>query len=543
MENGEKARPSKAARIGLVVGAAVICVLLVVVARLLTWWKAYSVPDPTGQIVPQRATQSSAEPSEGASEESSVSDDVAQWYVEWVGRQSQIGVAPQYQVSSVDVREATQLPGISSQYGESAGDSGEKSNDSSGEESVGQSTGKNDDLYVRIDATVYPRFSSLERISENGAPDCQTYRMESGINESCVFRLEPQTDGYRIARVMPPIIYERAAHPEQFEKTDPDPTAPVLDGNNGYRLTKEKLEVTYDAGVTWREVPDGVARVVGAVNANTELWLEPTSYIITPDFTAFVGYDDDSHAAQLLYSWDSGATWLTSTLGTGEQAPSYVSVAGDRIAVAHGYGRALGSTGYVMVASTLTELRGEGGSADGGGAGADGSAEADGSDGTSGTEADGGAGTEGGASAVWRSVPLYMQYPSNLTTMGWTDDTTVFVGQSGSLHISQDSGATWRELPLPKEPSSGSGGSSADGSGNNRTDSQGSAGDLDYNPFDTPTRVWVQDGVTYVFIGQGDDADYAPDGEIKEAVFAYDAASDSFTFIDEQTAPGPTSAG
>lgn len=74
-------------------------------------------------------------------------------------------------------------------------------------------------------------------------------------------------------------------------------------------------------------------------------------YVITPQFTAFVGYDEGTHTAQLLYSWDAGSTWLTSALGHGVQAPSYISVVGDRIGVAYGYGDTLGSVGYAMVAA------------------------------------------------------------------------------------------------------------------------------------------------------------------------------------------------
>lgn len=440
------------ARLVSTVCAVVACLLAGVGVRLMTWWHDFKMPSMAGQVVAR------------VSEDSPVSDDVAQWYGRWMGRLREIGVAPQYQLSSVQVGEVRQLPGISAEYDDSAGRN----------------------IYVQLDATVRPRFAWLERVS--GLHGCQMAGSGSKINESCVFELEPQEDGYRIVRVMEPIAYQWVADPEQFEKSEPDPTDAVLDGENGYRLSMDALEVTYDGGATWHEVPDGVARIVGDVNANTELWLETTSYVIAPDFTAFVGYDDASHQAQLVYSWDAGSTWLTSPLGTGMQAASYVSVAGDCIGVAYGYDAALGSVGYAMVSSTLSDLRADGASA-----------------------------------SAWRKVPMYMQYPSNLTMMGWTDDATVFVGQAGSLHVSSDGGATWRKVALPKEP--------------------GLADRLGFDPFDVPVRVWVQDGTTYLAIGQGDDADYAPDGTIVEAVFSYDAASDAFAFVREQAAPVAVSAG
>ena len=168
------------------------------------------------------------------------------------------------------------------------------------------------------------------------------------------------------------------------------------------------------------------------------------------------------------------------------QAPSYISVVGDRIGVAYGYGDTLGSVGYAMVAGTLPELRAD-------------------------------------AEAVWRQIPMYMQYPSDLTMAGWVNDTTVIVGPPGSLHVSPASGATWRELGIPKEP--------------------GLEGKLGHYPFDTPTHVWVEDGTAYLAMGQGEDADYAPNGTVVEAVFSYDPATDACTFIRQQPAPTPMPAG
>lgn len=434
----------------IIVCAVVFAVLVAIGVRLGTWWHAYTVPSMTGQTIAR------------ASSDSTVTDDVSQWYSQWMGRQKEIGVAPQYQLRSVHVRDVQRLPGVASRYDES--------------------DGRN--IYVQLDATVWARFASMQRVTD--VPGCQTYGVESGINESCVFELEPQRDGYRIAQVMEPIAYQRLAHPEEFEKTEPDPTAPVLDGHNGYRLSQERLEVTYDGGTTWHEVPDGVERIVGGINANTTLWLEPSMYVITPRFTAFVGYDDGAHTAELIYSWDAGSTWLTSVVGTGVQAPSYISVVGDTMVAAYGYGVAAGSVGYAMAASTLSALRAH-------------------------------------AEGVWRNVPMFMQYPSNLTIAGLVDDTTVLVGQTGSLHVSSDSGVTWRALGIPKEP--------------------GLEDKLGYYPFDTPTRVWTENGTSYLAIGQGDDADYTLDGAIMEAVFSYDPAGDTFAFVRERPAPAPTLAG
>ncbi|ETJ42292.1 Oxidoreductase [human gut metagenome] len=42
---------------------------------------------------------------------------------------------------------------------------------------------------------------------------------------------------------------------------------------------------------------------------------------------------------------------------------------------------------------------------------------------------------------------------------------------------------------------------------------------------DTPVAAQAVDGVIEVVIGQGEDADYAEDGEIQEAGFAYDPSA------------------
>ena len=46
------------------------------------------------------------------SADSSVTDDVSQWYSQWKGRRQEIGVAPQYQLRSVRIRTVQRLPNI-----------------------------------------------------------------------------------------------------------------------------------------------------------------------------------------------------------------------------------------------------------------------------------------------------------------------------------------------------------------------------------------------------------------------------------------------
>lgn len=389
------------------------------------------------------------------SSDSKVSDDVSRWYMQLVGGQTGLLVAPQYQLSSVKVADAKQLEKVPN----------------------------NNYLFVQLDILMRPRFASVTSLAEQQG--CEEISGSSTNNMTCVFELEPKQNEYHVLQVMTYSDYWSMADPPK-----PKPTAPVLNGKNGYRVSTEKLEVTYDAGKTWVAVPDGVQRVLGDMNASTELWLEPSSYVITPQFTAFVGTernsDGDGDDAELIYSWDSGKTWLTSRFGRGINAPTFISVVGDRIGVAYSFDAALTARGYVMVASTLTQLRAD-------------------------------------PQHAWQKIPQYTQYPTDLALAGWLNDTTVFVGKTDTLYMSADTGATWQKIAVPQEP--------------------GLEKKLGFYPFDTPTRMWQENGKYYLAVGQGSDADYARDGKIMEAVFSYNASDNSFTFVKEQPEPAPTSAG
>ena len=63
-----------------------------------------------------------------------------------------------------------------------------------------------------------------------------------------------------------------------------------------------ELFVTYDAGESFVEVPDGYEKVCGKPNGGYDERLEDGSYLISPDFTAFLGFD--SEGTVLIYSED-----------------------------------------------------------------------------------------------------------------------------------------------------------------------------------------------------------------------------------------------
>ena len=93
-QSQETARGNGFHRVRAIIIACVVVIGLLagVAVRLSTWWHAYRVPSMTGQTIAR------------VSADSSVTDDVSQWYSQWKGRRQEIGVAPQYQLSSVRIR-------------------------------------------------------------------------------------------------------------------------------------------------------------------------------------------------------------------------------------------------------------------------------------------------------------------------------------------------------------------------------------------------------------------------------------------------------
>lgn len=104
------------------------------------------------------------------------------------------------------------------------------------------------------------------------------------------------------------------SQPETPEIRDPGPpplqsvdeTAPV-----GYSLQQDQLQITYNKGAKWIQVPVEKENLFQGEYSGSEDELIPDSYILTEDLAAFLYARDYSvdKSVQLLFSKDKGETW------------------------------------------------------------------------------------------------------------------------------------------------------------------------------------------------------------------------------------------
>ncbi|GAB3053539.1 WD40/YVTN/BNR-like repeat-containing protein [Virgibacillus ainsalahensis] len=92
----------------------------------------------------------------------------------------------------------------------------------------------------------------------------------------------------------------------------------VPDEENYYRIENDKLEVTYDKGENWTEVPVTIDKLFEGDYNGPEYELIEDSYMVTPERTAFIvgGLQD----IKVLQSTDQGKTWNESTVPSPFQA-------------------------------------------------------------------------------------------------------------------------------------------------------------------------------------------------------------------------------
>jgi len=133
-----------------------------------------------------------------------------------------------------------------------------------------------------------------------------TFRMEkTGENQWTLVRIE---DTSSTIGDLPPLenTYQKEAGIE------------VLDEETTYRINNDTLEVTYDHGENWTEVPVEVDELFEGDYNGPENELLADSYIVTPNMTAFIvgGLQDIS----VLQSTDQGETWKEASVPSPFQA-------------------------------------------------------------------------------------------------------------------------------------------------------------------------------------------------------------------------------
>lgn len=122
---------------------------------------------------------------------------------------------------------------------------------------------------------------------------------------------------------------------ETYEQSEPIeiPLSPATNNRISYSLQNEELNVTYDGGTTWLQVPfDSIEKLFAGEYTGDQTELIEGSSILTEDFTAFL-YAEDTHLNSdvgskvkdifLKYSKDQGETWHDSLIAASFPPPRF----------------------------------------------------------------------------------------------------------------------------------------------------------------------------------------------------------------------------
>lgn len=234
-----------------------------------------------------------------------------------------------------------------------------------------------------------------------------------------------------------------------------------------YFVENDALYVTYDSGQSSCEVPDGYEKICKNGNETYDELLPDNSYVISKEFTAFAAYEDEG--VYLLYSQDSGNTWLESKISNGYKANTFLSKTADKCYVTFAVDRALGSDYYATFQSDDLQ--------------------------------------------TWSSVSIGNTIGLNLTCSFWRDGGIgYYSGGEDFIYMTKDNGAGFEEKKFPA--------------------AQQVVDELGYNPFDTLEEMYEENGIVYMIIGQGDDGDYSKEGKMMKALYQ-SQDGENFTFVRE----------
>lgn len=198
--------------------------------------------------------------------------------------------------------------------------------------------------YVEVAYTIQPASRNLDVVS-----NLELVVLDSSYTVQTVLYWEQVSDGWELADTLTAAGYDlRFPDPRQQKENE------IAENTHHYRMDdssdqtyfvqNETLYVTYDGGNTSVEVPDGYTLVCMGPNEIPDEYLEPDSYVVSPEFTGFIGYDEDY--AVLLYSEDRGQTWDTCRIGPGHKALSFLSYTENGCYAAFATDRSLGNDYY-----------------------------------------------------------------------------------------------------------------------------------------------------------------------------------------------------
>lgn len=341
-----------------------------------------------------------------------------------------------------------------------------------------------DNGFVQIDYSLYVFLPSSRLVGDLGAYPTDDPRI---YEDQMVLQFERDGALWTVTDKMRPAAWQIAYLPEIQEEREKQIDHYKMDTSKEYTyyILDETLYVSYNAGETLVEVPGGYARVCVDPNGRYHEALPDNSYLISPEFTAFIGFHSGL-SAYLYYSTDSGQTWEEQLIcDYAYYANSFLSLTESGIYATVATDRGLGSDYYsIFFSSDFVN---------------------------------------------WTSIPL-SGTTRNFTCVYWPTDgvgyfscnsvvetletqpdgTTQKIMEDNCFSYTPDNGETYQMLRYPVEQF---------------------IDELGYNPFDTLEAMYQEDGVLYMIVGQGDDGDYAEDGIHVSALYQ-STDGVNFTFVE-----------
>ncbi|MCA1011568.1 WD40/YVTN/BNR-like repeat-containing protein [Halobacillus halophilus] len=115
------------------------------------------------------------------------------------------------------------------------------------------------------------------------------------------------------AKLPPPAVQPSVNEQNLQSSPQPEELQPIYEEDPlGYSLQNDQLQITYDRGSSWTEVPLEKEKLFQGEYRGSEQELIPNSYTLNEDRAAFLYTEDNdknSKRVELLYSLDQGDTW------------------------------------------------------------------------------------------------------------------------------------------------------------------------------------------------------------------------------------------
>ena len=334
--------------------------------------------------------------------------------------------------------------------------------------------------YVELAYLIEPESRNLNIISNLGLAV-----MNGNYTSQMVLHWEKETDGWKLTDTMTSDEYAAmlpSAETQKEDKSAENTHRSQMDDSDDktYFVQDETLYVTYDGGNTSVEVPDGYELVCMGGSEIPDENLEWNSYIVSSEFTGFIGYDGDN--VYLIHSEDSGQSWEKSLIYVGYKARSFLSMTDNGWYAAFATERSNGSDCYETFYSEDSES--------------------------------------------WHlsPIPIPEDLSGHLTCAYWTSDGTAYFANGMYGYVVESGSQESQMIELH--------------------DNSAITVKAGFDPFVEIDAMYEQDDGLYMIIGQGDDGNYPEYTENGQLVSAVYRSEDGINFYFQETIPAePTEVG